>query len=101
MNEKCRVNNYGLSVKERQETEENIRQRFDLMKEIKSFWSHFKTVILACGPYADTLRKDQQLTQDIFGKAKVISTINNRNVPQLSIAIRNELLREIAKQVEI
>ena len=70
-------------------------------KEIKSFWSHFETVILACGPYADALRKDQQLTQDIFGKAKVISTINNRNVPQLSIAISNELLREIAKQVEI
>jgi len=101
LNEKCRVNNYGLSVKERQETEENIRQRFDLMKETKSFWSHFDTVILACGPYADALRKDQQLTRDIFGDAKVISTINNRNVPQLSIAISNELLREIAKQVEI
>ena len=101
LNEKCRVNNQGLTAIERKKTKENIQKRFDLMKETKSFWSHFETVILACGPYADALRKDQQLTRDIFGDAKVISTINNRNVPQLSIAIRNELLREIAKQVEI
>lgn len=101
LNEKCRVNNQGLTAIERKKTKENIQKRFDLMKETKSFWSHFETVILACGPYADALRKDQQLTQDIFGKAKVISTINNRNVPQLSIAISNELLKEIAKQVEI
>ena len=101
LNEKCRVNNQGLTAIERKKTKENIQKRFDLMKETKSFWSHFETVILACGPYADALRKDQQLTRDIFGDAKVISTINNRNVPQLSIAISNELLKEIAKQVEI
>ena len=101
LNKKCRVNNQGLTAIERKKTKENIQKRFDLMKETKSFWSHFDTVILACGPYADALRKDQQLTRDIFGDAKVISTINNRNVPQLSIAISNELLKEIAKQVEI
>ena len=56
-------------------------------------------VILACGPYADALRADPELTRAIFGNAKVISSVNDKKIPQLSFAISDELLREIAKQV--
>lgn len=99
LNELCRLNNQGLSADERRSTKENIRNRFDLMIATSSFWSHFKTVILACGPYADALRSDPELTRAIFGNAKVISSVNGKKIPQLSFAISNDLLREIAKQV--
>ena len=88
-----------MSAEERRKIEENIRNRFDLMIATNSFWSHFKTVILACGPYADVLRADPELTRAIFGNAKVISSVNDKKIPQLSFAISNDLLREIAKQV--
>lgn len=64
-----------------------------------SFWSHFGTVILACGPYADALRADPELTRAIFGNAKVISSVNGKKLPQLSSPISDDFLREIAKQV--
>ena len=99
LNELCRLNNHRLSAEERRKIEENIRNRFDLMIATNSFWSHFKTVILACGPYADALRADPRLTRAIFGCAKVISSVNGKKIPQLSFAISNDLLREIAKQV--
>ncbi len=64
-----------------------------------SFWSHFKTVILACGPYADALRESPELRRTIFRNAKVISSVNNKKIPQLSFAISDDLLKEIANQV--
>ena len=99
LNELCRPNNHRLSAEERRKIEENIRNRFDLMIATSSFWSHFGTVILACGPYADALRADPKLPRAIFGNAKVISSVNDKKIPQLSFAISDELLREIAKQV--
>lgn len=99
LNESCRVNNNGLNPSEKKATEDNIRDRFDIMRATKPFWSHFKTVILACGPYADALRTDKQLSYDIFGDANIISMAEGRKVPQLSFAISNQLLKSIADQV--
>lgn len=96
LNESCRVNNKGSKKKP---TEDSIRDRFDIMRATKPFWSHFKTVILACGPYADALRTDKQLSYDIFGDANIISMAEGRKVPQLSFAISNQLLKSIADQV--
>lgn len=100
LNESCRVNNNGLNPSEKKATEDNIRDRFDIMRATKPFWSHFKTVILACGPYADALRTDKQLSYDIFGDANIISMAEGRKIPQLSFAISNQLLKNIADQVE-
>ena len=36
------------------------------------FFKQFKVVILACGPYADKIKKDAILEKDLFGDAKVI-----------------------------
>lgn len=96
LNESCRVNNKGSKKKP---TENSIRNRFDIMRATKPFWSHFKTVILACGPYADALRTDSQLTYDIFGDANIISMAEGRKIPQLSFAISYQLLKSIADQV--
>ena len=42
------------------------------MKTGKPFWSRFKVVILACGDYADALKRDAQLYADIFGAAPCV-----------------------------
>lgn len=100
LNESCRSNNSGLSADTQKGTVDNIRKRFELMRATNYFWSHFKTVILACGPYANALRENPKLTLSIFGNAKVISNVNEKKkVPQLSFAISNALLYEIAMQV--
>lgn len=105
LSELCRKSNTKLSAMERQKTKRNIEQRFDWMKATKPFWSHFETVILACGPYADALRFDADLRRSIFGDANVISTISTadgkvKKIPQLSLFISDNLLQEIAKQVK-
>lgn len=99
LNELCRPNDNNMIPSEKQMIKDNIRNRFDLMKATNSFWSHFQTVILACGPYADALRADKQLLFDIFGDANVISMVEGRKIPQLSICISDHLLEEIANQV--
>lgn len=104
LSELCRTNNKNLPAAEKHATELSIRNRFDLMMATRFFWSHFETVILACGPYADALRKDFKLTHSIFGYANVISTVpigegKTRKIPQLSNRISDDLLAEIAKQV--
>lgn len=105
LNEHCRRNNNKLTAEEKRVTEQSIRNRFDLMKTTNSFWSRFETVILACGPYADALRIDADLRHSIFGDANVISTVPTadgkvKKIPQLSLFISDNLLREIAKQVK-
>lgn len=99
LNESCRVNNKDLNANEKQATESNIRNRFDLMIATRPFWSHFKTVILACGPYADALLTNKELAYSIFGNANIISDVDGRKIPQLSYAISDDLLKEIADQV--
>lgn len=99
LNESCRVNNKDLNANEKQAIESNIRNRFDLMIATRPFWSHFKTVILACGPYADALRTNKELAYSIFGNANIISDVDGRKIPQLSYAISNDLLQKIADQV--
>lgn len=99
LNELCRSNNNDLSASEKQMIKDNIRIRFDLMKATKEFWSHFKTVILACGPYADALRTNKELAYSIFGNANIISDVDGRKIPQLSYAISDDLLKKIADQV--
>lgn len=51
--------------------EERIRERFDWMRS-SSFYDHFKVVLLACGPYAGTIRKDPILRKELFGDAKIV-----------------------------
>lgn len=65
----------------------------------KPFWAHFKTVILACGPYADALRENASLTSAIFGDANIISSVGGKKIPQLSNRISDQMLKEIAVQV--
>jgi hypothetical protein len=36
-----------------------------------NFFNQFKIVILACGPYADAIKKDEYLKKDLFGPADV------------------------------
>lgn len=105
LSELCRKSNTKLSAEEKQNTKHSIEQRFDWMKATNSFWSHFETVILACGPYADALRIDADLRRSIFGDANVISTIPTadgkvKKIPQLSLFVSDNLLQEIAKQVQ-
>lgn len=45
------------SKSEKQDVELNIRHRFDLMRASTPFWKHFKIVVLACGSYADAMKK--------------------------------------------
>lgn len=97
-----RKNNSNNSQTDHLATKNSIIERLDLMKMTKSFWSHFDYVILACGPYADAFRKDNQLVKDIFGDSYVIlSTKDGRKIPQLSSPIRDEfnLMQDIVSQM--
>ena len=96
LNELCRSDNTHLTARERTETEQSIRNRLDLMRATSPFWSHFHTVILACGPYSKVLRENKELRRSIFGAANVIAAISDKPIPQLSYAISNDLLRAIA-----
>ena len=91
----CRHNNKSISSEERKKTERSIAERYDLMKAT-SFFQKFDTIIMACGGYAEKLD-----TKLMFGDAKIINTnpLNGNRLPQLSFAISNELLNEIAKQL--
>lgn len=54
------------------DVEKSIAHRFDLMKQTKEFWSHFKIVIFACGHYADAIQNKEKfptLYIDMFGDA--------------------------------
>lgn len=70
LNDICRRNNKGLKKDKRQETEYHIRERFDWMRRT-NFFNQFKVVILACGPYAGAIKKDECLKNDLFGNAEV------------------------------
>ena len=37
-----------------------------------NFFNHFKIVILACGPYANAIKKDECLRKDLFGDAFIV-----------------------------
>lgn len=57
--------------KVKQDVEKNIRDRFDFMKETHLFWSRFKFVIIAAGPYADAIHSVEGLKESIFGNAHI------------------------------
>lgn len=38
--------------------ESQIAKRFDIMRETKSFWSHFKVVLFLCGSYSEAIDVD-------------------------------------------
>ena len=44
--------------------------RFDWMRRT-NFFNQFKIAILACGPYAEAIKKDECLKKDLFGNAEV------------------------------
>lgn len=78
------------------DVEQSIAQRFDLMKETRDFWSHFKIVIFACGSYADAIRDKERfptLFNDMFGSAEAVFT------NQLS-QVANEELERIKSVIE-
>ncbi len=70
LNEHCRPNNYKLDKSLRTETEKNIRERFDWMRRT-NFFNKFRIVVLACGPYAKAIKKDEMLKKELFGNAHV------------------------------
>ncbi len=86
LNSTCRLNHTYKNPN----IKECIAKRFDKMIATSEFWSQFKVVIMACGNYADALRKDENLKKAIFGNAKIIFT------RQLSIMSDKELKRIIA-----
>ncbi len=72
LNDICRPNNKGIGKNGLgKETERHIRERFDWMRKT-NFFNQFQVVILACGPYADAIKKDEILKKDLFGEAYVV-----------------------------
>ena len=71
LSEECRPNNSTNTKAEHQKTKDSIRQRFDWMRQTY-FFRHFDIVILACGPYANAIKKDNLLKEELFGNAHVI-----------------------------
>ena len=83
MNDKPRKNH---RVKQ-ENVESQIAKRFDIMRETKAFWSHFKVVLFLCGSYSaaidvvsaqtilatnpgdESARKKIELFESIFGQA--------------------------------
>ena len=81
----------GEPRKNHKDKQENIKsqiaKRFDIMRETKSFWSHFKVVLFLCGSYSaeidvvsaqtilatnpgdESARKKIELFESIFGQA--------------------------------
>ena len=54
LNDKPRKNH---RVKQ-ENVESQIAKRFDIMRETKSFWSHFKVVLFLCGSYSEAIDVD-------------------------------------------
>ncbi|MBP5371834.1 MAG: hypothetical protein J6Y55_07950 [Bacteroidales bacterium] len=81
------------------DVEHSIAHRFDLMKETKDFWSHFKVVILACGHYADAIKDKEKfptLYEDMFGSAeacftKQLSQVSNEEIERIKSVIADKL----------
>ena len=71
LNDICRPNNNDLTGDEKKETEKHIRKRFEWMRRT-NFFNHFKIVILACGPYANAIKKDECLRRELFGDAFIV-----------------------------
>lgn len=71
LNDICRPNDNGLSKVQHVEIENHIRERFDWMRRT-NFFNQFKVVILACGPYANAIKRDEKLKTDLFGEAFVV-----------------------------
>lgn len=71
MCEICRPNDKDLTKEQHKEIESNIRERLDWMRDT-NFFNQFKVVILACGPYAEAIKKDEVLRTDLFGDAYVV-----------------------------
>lgn len=66
----CRYGRKDLSKDEHEEIRKHIEERFDWMRRT-NFFNQFKIVILACGPYAKAIKKDEILRKELFGDAKV------------------------------
>ena len=71
LNDICRRNDKGLCKEQHREIKEHIRERFDWMRRT-NFFNQFKVVILACGPYASAIKRDEILKTDLFGEAHVV-----------------------------
>lgn len=55
----------------KQDVENNIRHRLDIMRATNYYWSHFKVVIFACGKYSEKIAPDKALLKSIFGDAQL------------------------------
>ena len=71
LNDICRPNDSGLNKPEHEKIEESIRVRFDWMRKT-NFFNQFKVVILACGPYAEAIKKDEILRTELYGNASIV-----------------------------
>lgn len=67
----CRPNDKGLTKEQHEEIKNHIKERLDWIRET-NFFNQFKVVILACGPYAEAIKKDEVLRSDLFGDAYVV-----------------------------
>ena len=71
LNDICRSNDKKLKKWQHEEIERHIKDRFDWMRRT-NFFNQFKLVVLACGPYANAIKKDIRLRTDLFGEAYVV-----------------------------
>ena len=71
LNDICRLNDKNLKKSDHEDTENHIRERFDWMRRT-NFFNQFKVVVLACGHYADAIKKDDALRKELFGEAYVV-----------------------------
>lgn len=70
LNDLCRRNNKDNKPEDAKKIKQSIQNRFSWMREV-TFFRGFKVVILACGPYANAIKKDELLRNELFGTAHI------------------------------
>jgi len=71
LNDICMRNHNNTTPNQEETVESHIRARFDWMRKT-NFFKQFKVVVLACGPYANAIKKDPKLKKELFGDALIV-----------------------------
>jgi len=56
----------------KQNVEEHIKHRLDIMRATSYYWRNFDVVVFACGSYANKIENNSELLSDIFGDAHLL-----------------------------
>ena len=71
LNDICMRNHNDTTPDQEETIERHIRVRLDWMRKT-NFFNQFKVVVLACGPYANAIKKDPLLKEELFGDALIV-----------------------------